>query len=328
MGRRIQPVGILYGHQAWFKLLFAQLERRRIPFVPIHAASHQYDAGETESPFSLVINRMSSSAHPRGHIQGIFHTTQYLYHLEKLGVPIINGAAAQLIESPKAKQLALLSSLGLRFPRTKIVNHIDQVIPAALSLRFPIVIKGNIGGSGTVIVRFDTLEGLRKAVSLYQITLGIDATTLVQEYLTAKDNHIVRVETLDQKFLYSIKVHTLGGSFNLCPAELRMVPDLQEAQAYLTGASHKGTRVDSYSPPAEIVRSAERIAREAQLDVGGIEYLINEEDGEPYFYGINALSSFVGDAVDIVGFDPYVEFVSYIEQRLELAHQVRETTIL
>ena len=50
--------------------------------------------------------------------------------------------------------------------------------------------------------------------------------------------------------------------------------------------------------------------------MGGIEYLINDRDGAIYFYDINALSNFVTDAVNIVGFDPTARFVDYLELRL------------
>lgn len=324
----IKPIGIFYEHPTWFGPLFAELERRQIPFVKIAAEAHQYDPLEKEPPFSLFINRMSSSAHLRGHVQGYFHVTNYLFHLERLGVPVINGLAAQQIESSKAKQLALLSGLGLKFPKSKVVNHVSQIVSAAKTLQFPIVVKANIGGSGAGIVRFDTLKGLEQAIHAEQISLGIDHTALVQEYLVPKGGHIIRVETLNKKFLYAIKVHTTGESFNLCPAELCQVPEPTDALACLTEAPRKGIKVEAYTPSSEIIEQVERIAEAANLDVGGIEYLVSETDGENYFYDINALSNFVADAVNVVGFNPYVTFVDYIEERLALVNQLQNELAL
>jgi len=51
------------------------------------------------------------------------------------------------------------------------------------------------------------------------------------------------------------------------------------------------------------------------LDIGGIEYLIDDRDGKHYFYDINALSNFVADAENVVGFNPWVNFVDFIEKR-------------
>ena len=60
----------------------------------------------------------------------------------------------------------------------------------------------------------------------------------------------------------------------------------------------------------------ERIAQAAHLDIGGIEYLVDDRDGQPYFYDVNALSNFVADPVNVIGFDPWRTFVDYIEGRI------------
>ena len=54
----------------------------------------------------------------------------------------------------------------------------------------------------------------------------------------------------------------------------------------------------------------------AKIDVGGIEYLIDDRTGDVLFYDINALSNFVADAVNVVGFNPYARFVDYLETQL------------
>jgi len=323
----LKPIGIFYEHPVWFTPLFEELEWRKIPYVKINAAQHFYNPSETESPYSLVINRMSSSAYLRGNTQGIFHAANFLDHLERLGVPTVNGAAAQRIESSKAKQLSLLTSLDIRYPRTKVVNHVSQVLPAAKSLRFPVVVKVNIGGSGAGIVRFDTAEGLQKSIDAQEVNLGIDHSALVQEYIEPAEKHIIRIETLNGKFLYAIKVHTTGETFNLCPAELCQVPALDDAQACLTDAPKKGIQVEGYTPPPLYVETAERIFQAAGIDVGGVEYLVGR-DGEAYFYDINALSNFVADAVNVVGFNPYKKFVDYIEYRLKKQDQPQPATRL
>jgi hypothetical protein len=55
----------------------------------------------------------------------------------------------------------------------------------------------------------------------------------------------------------------------------------------------------------------------AGIDVGGIEYLIDDRNGKVLFYDINALSNFVADAVNVIGFNPYVNLVDFIEKKLE-----------
>ncbi|WP_051054062.1 ATP-grasp domain-containing protein [Fibrella aestuarina] len=316
-----RPIGIYYEHPEWFKPLFAELDRRGISYDRIDAAHHQYDPSETSSPYSLVVNRMSSSAYLRGNGQGIFHTAGYLTHLERLGVRVINGTVATSIETNKARQLSLLAQLGLAFPKSRVVNHVSQIPLAAAQLRFPLVVKVNIGGAGAGIVRFDTPEGLQATVEAGQIDLGIDQTALVQEFVQPRGGHIVRVETLNGRFLYAMKVFTTGQSFNLCPAEICAIPEAPSAEFCLTDAPKKGIQVEVYMPPSAIIADVERIAKAAQIDVGGVEYLISDETGSVLFYDINALSNFVADAVNVVGFDPYARFVDYLETQRQTYRQ-------
>ena len=53
-----------------------------------------------------------------------------------------------------------------------------------------------------------------------------------------------------------------------------------------------------------MIQEIERIVRAAGIDVGGIEYIIDDRDGQIYYYDINALSNFVADAPRVVGLRP------------------------
>lgn len=53
-----------------------------------------------------------------------------------------------------------------------------------------------------------------------------------------------------------------------------------------------------------MIEKVERTIQAAGIDVGGIEYLVDDRDGEIYYYDINALSNFVADAPRVIGFNP------------------------
>jgi hypothetical protein len=316
MTTEAKPIAVFFEHPDWFRLLFAELERRGRPFLWIEAAQHQYDPDETQPEFPLLFNRMSPSAYLRGHGQGIFYTLNYLAHLERLGVRVINNRAAFTIEISKALQLSLLRSLGLAYPRARVINHASQVLSAARDLRFPIVVKANIGGSGAGVVRYDSRDSLERAVNAGTIDLGIDQTALVQEFVPARDGHITRVETLGGKFLYGIKVFTSGDNFNLCPADICQTTDGVELAraACPVDAPKNGLQVEAYTPPAEVIAAVERIVQAAQIDVGGVEYIVDDRDGSLLYYDINALSNFVADAPRVIGFDPHARLVDFLEK--------------
>jgi len=318
----VAPIAVFHEHPDWFRPLFTELERRGLPYVRLDAANHAFDPAETvaDVPYSLVFNRASPSAYLRGHAQSTFLTLHWLRHLSRIGVPVVNGAEVYALELSKASQLDLLAQLDLPYPKARVINNPERAVDTVrqAKLRYPVLVKANVGGSGAGIVKYDNEEALATAVKNGQVSLGVDGTALVQEAAPLRDGHITRVETLGGKFLYAIDVYPAQGSFDLCPADACQRADGVELVrgACAVDAPKTGLKVSSAIPPIEIVEQVERIAEAAHLDVGGIEYLVDDRDGKHYFYDINALSNFVADAERVIGFDPFVGLVDYLEERL------------
>ncbi|HKV44378.1 MAG TPA: hypothetical protein VJT32_06845 [bacterium] len=331
--RTAEPrLGVVYEHPEWFTPLFTELDRRAIPYDRIDVSAHGFDLGARDLPWSSVLNRMSPSAYLRGHGQAIAYAREYLRYLEAAGADVINGIAAFELETSKVAQLLRLANLGLPAPRSRVINDPSLAPAAAEGLRYPVIVKPNIGGSGAGMQRFETLDALRGAAKEGTLTLGIDHTALVQEFLPARGGHIVRVEFLDGRFLYAIKVYpNRAAGFNLCPADICHPNGTAAAADRGGGGSNDmvaaaadlcpvdlpkvALRVEGYTPPAEVIGDVLAIARATGLDLGGVEYLIDDRDGRVYYYDINALSNFVTDAVSLVGFDPYAALVDYLVAR-------------
>jgi len=314
---RVRPFAVYHEHPDWFRPLFAELERRGLPTVRLDPRAHLYDPAAGHPPYSLLFNRMSPSAYLRGGVQGMFFTLGYLAHLERVGLPVVNGLAAFTTETSKARQLTLLEALGLPYPKARVINHASRAVEAAHGLRFPVVVKANVGGSGAGIVRYDTPAALERAAADDALDFGVDHTALVQEFVPARGGHVTRVETLGGKYLYAIKVFTTGESFNLCPADICQRSDGVELfrGACPVDAPKSGLKVEGYTPPPDVVRACEKIVQAAGIDVGGIEYMTDDRDGTLAYYDVNALSNFVADAPNVVGFDPFARLVDYLEMR-------------
>ena len=78
-----------------------------------------------------------------------------------------------------------------------------------------------------------------------------------------------------------------------------------------------GLQVEDYTPPDKVIDAVERIVQAAQIDVGGVEYIVDDRDGSLLYYDINALSNFVADAPRVVGFDPHVRLVDFLEKEAD-----------
>lgn len=304
---------VYYEHPAWFERLFAELDRRGLPYRRELATEHVLDPARPLEN-ELVFNRMSASAYTRDHGDAIAYSLDVLVDLELRGVPIVNGSRAYSFEISKSRQLSLLASLGLAFPATRIIHRADQAAQAARALRFPIVFKPNIGGRGAGVIRFDDPQMLAEVAASGALDLGPDGVALLQEYVPKRDGKITRVEVLDGAYLYAIDVTTSAETFDLCPADICRVP-VAVGEVCLTTPAPTVTATKA-EPPADAIADAERIIRAAGIDIGGVEFLVDDRDGRRLFYDINALSNFVANPVETVGFDPWARLGDYLEARV------------
>jgi biotin carboxylase len=321
-----KPIAIYYEHPDWFRPLFHWLDERGVPWVKIDARFHQYNVAANDREYSLLFNRMSPSAWQRGAGHCIFYTLNYLAHLEEKGVRVVNGSRAFTHETSKALQLSVLESLGLPYPKARVINHLSQVLSAAEAIGFPLVLKPNIGGSGAGIERFDSPEQLRRAVEENRLYFGIDSTALVQEAFTPRGGIITRVEVLGGEYLYGIQIHTTGASYNLCPGDIcqnTKGEELARRPGCPIDATENGLTVEAYETPRRIIENVERIMEVAGIEVGGVEYVIDDATGRLLYYDINALSNFVADPERVISFNPYARLADYLIAEAR-AHAAKE----
>lgn len=321
-----KPIAIYYEHPSWFQPLFQKLDERGVPWLKIDARHHHYDAASPEQEYSLLFNRMSPSAWQRGLGHCIFYTLNYLAHLEEKGLRVVNGSRCFTHETSKALQLTMLESLGLPYPKALVINHPSQALAAAETIGYPLVLKPNIGGSGAGIERFDSPAQLRQAVDENRLYFGIDSIALVQEAFTPRDGIITRVEVLGGQYLYAIQIHTTGQSYNLCPGDIcqnTAGEELARRPGCPIDAPKNGLTVQGYTPQREVIENVERIMEVAGIEVGGIEYVVDDATGRLLYYDINALSNFVADPERVIGFNPYARLADFLIAEARHHHAAR-----
>ncbi|NUR45375.1 MAG: alpha-L-glutamate ligase [Sphingomonas sp.] len=295
-------LAVLYEHPQWFQPLFAALERRGMSYVPIQLSGHAFDPAGDEVPAPLVLSRVAQSSFLRETEHPIFYAEALLDHWARLGARILNGADVLAIDSSKARQLSLIKSLGYAVPETRVVHRVRDLVDAAEGMAYPLLVKANIGGSGAGIVRYSSVEELRASVADRMVPDSVDKVLLVQDYVPPRGRTIIRIETLGGRFLYAIEVESSGNSFDLCPAD-----------ACVAQPGRKAIRMTAVTPPPHIIEAAERIAQATGLDLGGVEVVIDDRDGTPRFYDINAMSNFVADPLNVLGWDPHDRLIDYLE---------------
>jgi hypothetical protein len=304
-------LAILYEHPLWFEPLFAALDRRGVSYEKIRLADHSFDPGASAPPAPVVLSRVAMSSFLRDSEHGIFYAQALLAHWAARGATVMNGADVLAVDTSKARQLSLITGLGYAVPETRVVHRRADLLAAADTMRYPLLVKANLGGSGAGIVRYSSRDELAQSTGDRTVPESVDNVLLVQDYVPPRGGSIVRIETLGGRFLYAIEVESGGDSFDLCPADACAI-------------SRGPIRMAAVDPGPELIAAAERIAEAAGLDVGGVEVVIDDRDGVPRFYDINALSNFVAKPLEILGWDPHEKLIDSIEAAIAARHHDRK----
>jgi biotin carboxylase len=270
---------------------------------------HTFDPGDPRPPAPVILSRLAMSSFLRQDEHALFYSLAALAHWEGLGARVINGPGVLAHDLSKARQLSLFRRLGLEIPRTRVAHRREDVARLAAEIGYPVLVKGNVGGSGAGIIRYDSPEELEPAAADGLTPVGVDGVALVQEYVPAQGARVIRCETLAGKLFYAIALDGAGSTFDLCPADVCMV-------------DKPTITISQFQPPADIVRAVERVAAMSGLDVGGIEYMVDDRDGRPRFYDLNAMSNFVARPLEVLGWDPHDKLVDWLVQLIAAQQKV------
>lgn len=301
----MNDLALLYEHPDWLRPLMAELDRRGTDYCAIPADGHMFDPASPSPPAPLIFNRIAMSSFLRAADHPIFYVQALYAAWEAVGARVINGNRAMAIDSSKARQLALIAKLGFAIPETRVVHRIADLVAAAQSLTFPLLVKANIGGSGAGIMAYDNIKQLRDFAAENMVPDSIDKVWLVQEFVPARGGRVLRFEVLDGQLLYALSVDG-GGGFDLCPAD-----------ACLAAPGKAAVTIERADPDSSAIAAAERIIAAAGIDVGGVEALVDDRDGSLRFFDINSFSNFVADPVDLLGWDPHVRLVDWLELKMK-----------
>jgi hypothetical protein len=305
----LADLAVFYEHPQWFEPLFAALDRRGLDWVAIPIQDHTFDPADPTPPAPVILNRLAMSSFLRQDEHALFYSMAALGHWEACGARVINGAGVLAYDTNKARQLSLFRSAGLEIPKTRVAHRRADIPRLAAEVGYPVMVKVNVGGSGAGMIRYDTPEELEAAAADKLTPVGVDGVALVQEYVPARDARVIRCEVLDGKLLYALALDGAGSTFDLCPADVCMV-------------DKPTITISEFKPPPEVTAAVERIARLSGLDVGGIEYMVDDRDGRPKFYDLNALSNFVAKPLEVLGWDPHERLIDSLEREIAARRKV------
>jgi hypothetical protein len=208
---------------------------------------------------------------------------------EDEGRSVVNGSHCFQIGCSKLAQANLFKECGVRTPRTSLAVPGGRALPGR-----PVLLKPPAGGFGKGIRRLADDEPAPE--DLFHSLEG----WIEQEILTPADGCVHRIEILGQDILYEARSPVQPNQFNYCLAhpepEAVLLPHLE------------------INP--EIAKAVRKILRAARMELGAVEYLL-DENGHAYFIDLNPVSSLHPGAAAVIGSDPLATTASYLIRRFE-----------
>jgi len=184
----------------------------------------------------------------------------------------------------------------------------ERVAEAGLEARVTVLLEDyrDLEGQYDKLVSIEMVEAVgHQYLDAYFTKVGTllapHGVALVQAYIPARDARVIRCEVMDGKLLYALALDGAGSTFDLCPADVCMV-------------DKPTITISRFHPPAAITAAVEKLAAMSGLDVGGIEYMVDDRDGRARFYDLNAMSNFVAKPLEVLGWDPHERLVDWLVQ--------------
>jgi hypothetical protein len=286
----MSKVYVLHEAPDWYGPLDAALDEARVPHEELFLDTGVVDVC-APPPQGVFFNRLSGTAHTRGHVLAVEHARTVLRWLEYHGRRVVNGTEALEIAMSKAALYAALTSFGIVTPRSVAVVGLSQLEDAGRAFEGPFLVKPNRSGKGVGIQRFETRDELVQAVDSGEFSGSVDGVFVVQEYIRSPEPFITRCEFVGGELVYALASRPDGG-FNLCPTDVCMVPGTPTAE---------GPRFrirEGFTHP--IIATYQRFLRQHGIEVAAVEF-ITDEAGRPYTYDLNINTNYNAEAERAAG---------------------------
>lgn len=303
-------VAVIYEHPEWHQPLFEALEKQDVSYIKIDLKKGAFHYTDIPSAH-VYYNMVSPSAYLRGNQKAIPFAYALCRNLEYQGAVVLNGSESMTLEFSKSAQMALLSSMKIDHPKTITFNSIESIEKYSFSLKFPMVLKPEQGGSGARMYIINSLDELKQLLKDKPELWLPDNLLLLQEHLNYNENFgIVRLEFIGGQLLYAMRVVT-HGVFNLCPSVVCNPENGEAGSCEMISPAKKPEFYSFPEVPMEAVQTGQRIITASKHSIGSVEYL-ETIDGRRVFYDINANSNLRESIGREFGKTPFVDIAKYL----------------
>jgi len=273
-------VHVLHENPDWYAPLGAAFDAAGVPHEQWLLTDGVLDLDDEPAP-GVFWSRLSASSHTRQHPHAKDQARAVLSWLESRGRRVVNGRRSLELEVSKAAQLAALRAAGFDVPRTLVVAGTAELPAAARKLPVPFIGKHNQGGKGLGVRLFASHDEFDAYLSSAEYLAPVDGITLLQEYVSAAQPFITRVEIVGGAFVYAITADTARGGFELCPADACAVGPADGPGLFALREGFDHPIAGRYAD----------FARGQGVEIAGFEF-IETTDGRLVTYDINTTTNY------------------------------------
>ena len=314
----MKTVFLLHENKEWSEPLEIAVNEIDVPYKNWYMVDRLINMSVIP-PNGVFYNRMSASAHTRGHTHIPELTSGLLAWLESNKRRVINGSNAIRLELSKMVQYSALKDVGIKVPRTIAATNNGGILDASEVLGYPIITKHNRGGKGLGVKLFYNKIELKDYLYGDNFEPSIDGITLIQDYIKAPESSITRVEFVDQKLLYALRVDTSDG-FKLCPADSCEIDQgIGKSFVIKPKVKPKFSIIDDFAISAtaqKLVPRMERLMKTVGIEVAAFEFIL-DKNNNAFVYDINVNTNYnkqVEKRSDVSGFTALANFLSQVSK--------------
>jgi hypothetical protein len=309
----MSKVYVIHENSVWVEPLRSAFGELGTPFEEWFLDQGVLDL-RSPPPQGVFYNRMSASSHTRDHRYAAEYTGAVLAWLERHGRTIVNDSRALRLEISKVAQYEALAAFGIPTPETLAVVGRENIVPAAETLGYPLILKHNRGGKGLGVRLFLSRAALEEHLASLEFEEPVDGITLVQRYIQAPKPYITRLEFVGGRFLYAVQVDTSQG-FELCPADACQVDAsaIGSAACPAVAPSEKFRVIGDYQN--QLIPTYEQFLTANGIGIAGIEVIV-DGNGRTFTYDVNTNTNYNPEAEARAGLFGMRSIARYLDNLL------------
>jgi hypothetical protein len=309
----MSKVYVIHENSVWVEPLRSAFDELGTPFEEWFLDQGVLDL-RAPPPKGVFYNRMSASSHTRDHRYAAEYTGAVLAWLERHGRTIVNDSRALRLEISKVAQYEALAAFGIPTPETLAVVGRENIVPAAETLGYPLILKHNRGGKGLGVRLFLSRAALEEHLASLEFEEPVDGITLVQRYIQAPQPYITRLEFVGGRFLYAVQVDTSQG-FELCPADACQVDAsaIGSAACPAVAPSEKFQVIGDYQN--HLIPTYEQLLTANGIGIAGIEVIV-DGNGRTFTYDVNTNTNYNPEAEARAGLFGMRSIARYLDNLL------------